>query len=191
MKPTTDWQISASVLATLVGALAGRPSDDGPDPDPHGPLGPISYRLQVRLVDRLAPVGLNPQPIPPGPPELVHMAAQELVDDLEHLETIAQVMPGEAAQAMRQNMSVRAKAFADECGTGALLIKLDELRRRLGRKGFPPGGGEPPPHPEERQIAIASLLAGAALYNAPALADLRQTGEQLMHDGLQKLAKLK
>lgn len=178
-----EWKVTPKAVAALVRGWGGMPAD-GDDFDPRGPIGPIAFALQWRLADRVNPLALNPQPIPPVD-EMARLLAQSFVAEMAQLRSLADALPKESAGSVQARMASRTSEFLEYCGTGALLQLLAELRRKWGR---PIGGGDPPPRPNELDNALARLAIGAELYAAGGLAEgMAQAGEKLMSQGLKQL----
>ena len=177
------WVVTPKAVAALVQGWQNMPGPDGPDFDPHGPLGPIAHAVYGRLTDRDNAVALNPQPLPPH--ELARMVAQQFVSEMVQLKNLAGALPGDGGAAVGKQITARIQAFDDYCGTGAFAQFLADLLRKIGPHG---GGGEHPPRPNERFGAIARLAVGAELHAAAGLVEgLGAAGEKLMQQGLKQL----
>lgn len=172
-----ELKLSMPALTALFGAgNGGFPAPDQPEPDPNGPLGPIS-----RLMRR-SPLFLS-SGWTFSSAHLARTLALALIAEVQQAQQLADLLPAEAAEKLHARLAQRVSEITDDCGTGPLTIKipLDPWWWL-----FPPRPH--PPRPNELHITAPDLvILGVTLYQArdlhPVLGD---AGTEIAELGLQR-----
>lgn len=169
--------LSAHALATLISGLTGvaLPNPDGPDPDPRGPLGPISREAMRQYLALGMHSALNPQPLPPRW-VFAQLYAQAFADKVADWQELTQILPTESA--------ARLKAL-----TAGLISSWEEGDDLCPR----PPVLVPVPHPQpwpEKFTSTEQVVMGMTLAQSAGLhPELGRLGESLLQRSFQQLAR--
>ncbi len=175
---------SQMLVALISGHFGLNPDPDGPEIDPHSPLGPIVRQAHNHIRALYGPqpepwrsdrVALNPQPLPPRW-MVAGALALALTEQTARLQELAQALPGEVQQHAEAYRSGLITRFLDDCGNGIIVIHLPK------HGPFPPSDDEPRPIGPAEQVVIGALLS-----TARGQPDLQAAGQQLLGAGLNRL----
>jgi hypothetical protein len=127
-------------------------------------------RPNVRVIDRLGPVALNPQPLPPLLPR-IHNVAAMVITSMLHTVRHLEYQNEKDQQITVRRMTQQLDDLAGWCGTVPVSERIRALLKKLGIP-IPPIP-DPEPHPDWTSvIASAALFADAAsMMTQPALAE--------------------